>query len=331
MCRCDDPDPVLQVFAHRYRDGRIIPRNNDVRSDTVSYAVRAVGQKFARLGAIDIRKDAYGDIDFRIYRQFWAYTEEDDPPSRVKPVPIIIIIIIIYILQQAFGDLLLPDCQAVANMCTIAFYFLLRPGEYTGTTSDDTPFRLQYVALHIGTRRLDTMLSSLTDIQAADSVSYTFRTQKNGTKGEILTHGFSGDALACPVKTTIRRIIHLRNNKAPKTAPIASYFHNRKLVTINAKDITDALRLAIVATGHQTGLLPSDINARSLRAGGAMALLNGNIDHNAIRMLGRWHSDSMIRYLHLQSRAIMGQFPSTMFNHGTYDFLPEETVPLNDY
>jgi hypothetical protein len=175
------------------------------------------------------------------------------------------------------------------------------------------------------------MLASLTDIQAADSVSYTFTTQKNGTKGEILTHGLSGDALACPVKATIRSLIHLRNNKAPKTAPIASYFHNRKRVTIKAKDITDALRLATVAAGHQTGLLPSDISARSLRAGGAMALLNGNIDHNTICILGRWHSDAMMRYLHLQSRAIMDQFASTMFNHGTYDFLPEETAPLNDY
>jgi hypothetical protein len=60
---------------------------------------------FARLGARDIRKDAYVDIDLRIYRQFWAYTKEDDPPSRVKPVPIIVII---YILQQAIGDLPLP-------------------------------------------------------------------------------------------------------------------------------------------------------------------------------------------------------------------------------
>jgi hypothetical protein len=243
------------------------------------------------LGGRYICKDAYGDIDFRIYRQFRAYTKEDDPPSRAKPVPIIVIV---YILQQAFGNLPLPDRQAVADMCNIAFYFIVRPGEYTGTTSDHTPFRLQDVALHVGTRRLDNMLASLTDIQTVDSVSYTFTTQKNGTKGKILTHVLSGDALACPVKANIRRLIHLRNHKAPKTAPIASYFHNRKRVTIKANDITDALWLATVATGHQTGLLPSDISARSLRAGGAVALLNGNIDHNTIRMLGRWHSDAMI-------------------------------------
>jgi hypothetical protein len=55
-------------------------------------------------------------------------------------------------------------------MCAIAFYFLFRPGECTGTTSDGTQFRLADLALHIGNRRLDTMLSPPTDIQAADSV-----------------------------------------------------------------------------------------------------------------------------------------------------------------
>jgi hypothetical protein len=269
MRRCDNRVPILQVFAQRYHDGRIVPGNNTIRSATVSDAVRVVGQAFARLGANDIHKDAHDDIDFRIYRQFHAYTKEDYPPSRVKPVPIVII----YILQQAFVDLLLPDLQAVADMCTIAFYFLLRPGEYMGTTSDDTPFRLQDVTLHVGIRHLDTMLASTTDIYAADSVSYTFTTQKNGTKGEILTHGLSGDALACPVKETLWRFIHLHHNKAPKTAPIASYYHNRKRITIKSKDITDALRLATVAMRHQMGLLPSDISARSLCAGGAWRFL----------------------------------------------------------
>jgi hypothetical protein len=327
MQNIEDPVPILQVFGQRYRDGRITPRKNAVRADTVSDAVRPVGQAFARLGAKDIQKDAYGEIDFRIYRQFRAYTKEDSPPSRVKPVPIISIV---YILHQAFLDSNLPDCQAVAYMCAVAFYFLLRPGEYTGTTSDDTPFRLADVALHIGNRCLDTMLSPTTDIQAADYVLYTFTTQKNGTKGEILTHGLSGDPLACPVQATICRVLHLRHNKAPISAPIASYYSARKGIALKSKDITDALQLAAIATTHQTGILPTDISTRSLRVGGAMALLNGKIDHDTIRMLGRWHSDAMMRYLHLQSRPIMCEFASTIFNHGIYNFLPEESVPLNN-
>jgi hypothetical protein len=85
-----------------------------------------------------------------------------------------------------------------------------------------------------------------------------------------------------------------------------------------------------MTTGHQMGLHPDDISARSLRAGGAMALFNENIDHNIIQMLGRWHSDAMMRYMHLQSKPIMREFAATMFNHGAYTLIPDKTVPLGD-
>jgi hypothetical protein len=210
LYRCEDPISILQVFAQRYRDCRIAPHHNAIRSDTVADAIRSVGQTFTRMGATDIRNDAFGYIDFIIYRQFRAYTKEDDPSSHVKPIHIIIII---YILHQAFDTLTSPDRQSITDMVVIAFYFLLRPGEYTGNSSDDTPFRLQEVALRISDHRLNTMLSPVTDIASADSVSYTFTTQKNGTKGEVLTHGCSGDEFACPVKAMVRRVLNLRNHK----------------------------------------------------------------------------------------------------------------------
>jgi hypothetical protein len=34
-----------------------------------------------------------------------------------------------------------------------------------------------------------------------------------------------------------------------------------------------------------------------------MALMCGHIDHNTISMRGRWHSDPMLRYLHLQAKS----------------------------
>jgi hypothetical protein len=129
----------------------------------------------------------------------------------------------------------------------------------------------------------------------------------------------------------VRRVLHLRQHKSSKSTPLVSYFHDNKRVAIKAKDITDVLRLATVATGHQTGVNTDDISTLSLRSGGAMALRKGKIDHNTIRMLGRWHSDAMMRYLHLQSKPIMREFVATMNNRGAYTFLPDETPPLGDY
>jgi hypothetical protein len=107
----------------------------------VEDAVRAVGQAFNHLGGADIRKDVFGEIDSRISHLFTCYKKEDSPPSRVKPVPIVIVVLI---LSHANTNTTLPeDRRAIADLICNAFYFLLRLGEYTGTTSDDTPFRLK--------------------------------------------------------------------------------------------------------------------------------------------------------------------------------------------
>jgi hypothetical protein len=173
---CDDLIPIIQVFAQRYRDSRGAPNRNAVRSGTVEDAVRVLGQAFTQLGGTDIRKDAFGELDFCLTPQFRCYKKEDPPPARVKPVPILIVF---FILNQAYSSTSLPDQQVIAYMITIAFYVFLRPGEYTGTTSKDTPFRLQEVELHVGDRLLDTMSPSYVDLDATTTVSLTFTTQKN--------------------------------------------------------------------------------------------------------------------------------------------------------
>jgi hypothetical protein len=81
---------------------------------------------------------------------------------------------------------------------------------------------------------------------------------------------------------------------------------------------------------HRTGVQAHEISARSLRAGGAMALLCGKVDFDLFRILGRWHSDAMTRYLHMQAQPVTQNFAATMYNHGTYEFLPDEMVPIND-
>jgi hypothetical protein len=46
----DDPIPIIQVFGERYRDGRLAPLHNAVKSRTVEDALRAVVQAHAILG-----------------------------------------------------------------------------------------------------------------------------------------------------------------------------------------------------------------------------------------------------------------------------------------
>jgi hypothetical protein len=53
-----------------------------------------------------------------------------------------------------------------------------------------------------------------------------------------------------------------------------------------------------------------------------MALLCANVDPNTIRMLGRWRSDEMLHYLHLQAQPLMQNFAQWMLAGGHYTLLP---------
>jgi hypothetical protein len=72
--------------------------------------------------------------------------------------------------------------MAIADMITIAFFFLLRPGEYTGMVSDDAALKMQDVGVYIQVCRLDLFTAAAAEVKYATSASYTFTTQKNGNR-----------------------------------------------------------------------------------------------------------------------------------------------------
>lgn len=310
-----DPVPFLQVFAARYRDGRIAPRGKPVRSGTVSEALRNVGQAYKSMGAPDIRLDSHGNIDFRLSRMLRKYTKEDPPPQRVKPVPIQLVVAIVNSAYTApAGDM---GFRTIADMICIGFFFLCRPGEHT-YNKGNTPFKFADLRLFLGTRRVDWRHASIPTIRAVTDVQLVFTTQKNGVKGEIIAHGRSGDALACPVRAIIRRVLYARQANLPDSTPLCSY-HDRtgKLRHVTAANISDALKAGLALVGPNTvDIQAHEIDARSLRAGGATALLEAGVDKDIIQLLGRWKSDAMIRYLHVMSLPVANQYASRMFHRG---------------
>jgi hypothetical protein len=154
------------------------------------------------------------------------------------PVPIIIIV---YILQMAYAEPCDIASLAIVGMICIAFFFLLRPGKFTGTTLDDTPFCLQDVGIYIKDCKLDLFQCSDLELDAATFVSYTFTTQNNGTRDEKIVQGCSGTFLYCPVRATVRRIKYHRLKKLTPNAPIASYYLTDRCTVIKPKDVTDTL------------------------------------------------------------------------------------------
>ena len=53
-----------------------------------------------------------------------------------------------------------------------------------------------------------------------------------------------------------------------------------------------------------------------------MALLCAGIDTDLIRLVGRWRSDAMFRYLHAQATPIVKQLAKQMVSHGHFTLAP---------
>jgi hypothetical protein len=315
-----DPIPILQIFANRYRTGTVAPSGNQVRSRTVEDALRAVGQTFASLGCADPRLQASGKLDLRLSRLLSAYKKQDPPPTRVKPIPLPIVAHAAHLCYTANT----PSSNTIADMLLLGFFFLLRPGEYAFTNNPDAaPFRLCDTHLLINSRRLQPANASFDDLQRVNYVALEFTTQKNGVRGELIGLGRSGHPTWCPVKTLINRIQHLRQQNAPPTTPLYSYFDG-SWRRIDTTILTHYLRLAVTTLGHQYGISAPDVSIRSLRSSGAMALLCAKVDTDMIRLLGRWRSDEMLRYLHVQSFPLVAPLASQMLHHGHFTLMPNQ-------
>ena len=63
------------------------------------------------------------------------------------------------------------------------------------------------------------------------------------------------------------------------------------------------------------------LSARSLRPGEATTLLCAGFSKEHIQLLGRWRSDAMFHYLHLQSNA--QDFSALMLTAGKFTFTPQ--------
>ena len=256
---------------------------------------------------------------------FSCFSKQDDPPSRVKPIPVPVLQ---HIMSQAIFSQD-PFNLACADMLCLAFYFLLRPGEYTGTVSDTQPFHLRDVRLFLGSVVLNTSTAPPDQLFAANFVTLEFTTQKNSVRGEIIGLGRSGDPHFCPVFAAVRRVLHLRSAAALPTQPLASFLDPATscLKRLRPADLTSTLRLAVTVLGATYNFTAPDVSARSLRAAGAMALLCAQVDSDRIRLIGRWRSDEMLRYLHVQAEPVMRDFSSRMLHGGAYAFLPHPILP----
>jgi hypothetical protein len=320
-----DKIPFLQVFAQRVHCGELAASGNPIRARSVEDYIRMVGQTFLHVGSDNPRLNSAHLIDFRLQQTIAAWKKSNPPPKRVKPVPIQVIR---RIASTSYSTVSSPLCKAIADMIILAFFFLLRPGEYTDNNGDTNkhPFLLEDIQLFIGDTRLNLLTGSDARLKQARFASLTFTGQKNGVRGEVIGLACSEDPVLCPVQAVIRRVLYLRQNGALPTTPLAHVYNSTDLVTTEA--ITICIRNAVTELGPTLGFLSHEVSARCLRAAGATALLLAQVDTDIIRLIGRWKSDEMLRYLHVQAYPLMRNYSQQMLSAGTYTLIPNHLVPM---
>ena len=177
-----------------------------------------------------------------------------------------------------------PQQQATGDLVIIAFYYLLRVGEYTTKTrrkrkkKRTVQFRVKDVTFFL--RDESGMLKSLPanaseeDIMRADAATLRISNQKNGHAGACVHHeALEGAGDRCPIRALGRRVCHIRRHTRNSNTFLCSYWDDIGHADVSDNNIKFAVKFAARMLGYPERGLPLDrIDTHSLRSGGACAL-----------------------------------------------------------
>ena len=173
--------PLLSPCGSKYGLG------HQVKVQSVATALRLVSQKLVLDGHPDPRRasPAQHALDLPISRLLKKYSDEDPPAEPKLAIPISTITSI------AKNYRWTSHLSLVADLAIIAFFYLLRVGEYT---SPATPRQKRTIPLRkcdVRLWRKGQVLSHSAGLEAllrADSATICIANTKNGTKGAVVHH-----------------------------------------------------------------------------------------------------------------------------------------------
>ena len=141
--------------------------------------------------------DRYGKRWPRLKQTVDTYMREDPPTQPKLAIPITVIHHLLkrsWLRRQNTPSVLLQ--QAVADLTCIAFYFLLRVGEYTKPRSNSRKLTIPFDVKHVTFRNADGHIipntSTFDTLCTAKRVTITIPRSKNGMKGQTITQDCTG-------------------------------------------------------------------------------------------------------------------------------------------
>jgi hypothetical protein len=197
---------------------------------------------------------------------------------------------------------------AIADLCTIAFFYLLRVGEYTQPKANSytrtTQFRVCDVTLWHNDTVIPLTTPLPTTLQFVTSATLKISNQKNGHRNQSIHHEAIPQPI-CPVKALARRLYHIRQYTHDTHTPLCTYYTNPTAsFSVTSANITQAVKTAVRTLRlDRQNIHPDNTSSHSLRAGGATALHLNGATPTQIQLLGRWSSDTFMIYIQNQISA----------------------------
>jgi len=190
--------------------------------------------------------------------------------------------------------------RTTSALVVVAFFFMLRVGEYTPTRNRKRkkrtiPLRKCDVALLRNGIPLDKE-APLSVLQTATGCTICLENQKNGVKDQTLYHDSSGDDVLDPAREMAYLVHQLRGQ--PDDTPLGTCFDGGRKYRISSSAVLSMVRLAAQHDNLQSaGYDLSRIGSHSLRSGGAVRLKLAGFDDGIIKKLGRWSSETYAKYI----------------------------------
>ena len=218
-----------------------------------------------------------------------------------------------------------PLDQAIAHLDTGAIYFAMRSCEYN-RVPDQKDKRTKILCVRnfrFFKDNIEQNHSSPT-LSTSDCVSITFEFQKNNEKNETVTQERTTDPLMCPVKAWASTIKRIRSYPTTTSnTPINIFYSNSKLYQISSKDNINLLRKSVNSMDEtKLGFKANEIGTHSIRSGGAMAMKLSGAEDSTIRLIGRWKSDSFLKYIRKQIQQFSSNISRRMLDQEHFTHIP---------
>ena len=241
---------ALTGFAARVRAGSF-GRGQQVGAGTVLSAITAIGQTISLARGVNPTKlEGSEKLLPRLAQMIEGWKRDDPPVVKKLPVEVDVPELLARLGRKPTANEL---DRAIGDLSLIAFYYLLRVGEYTvKATRNNSKRTVQFRVADVTFFKKDTnnqlrQLSRTADdatILSADSATLKLDNQKNGWKGVCIHQEANGNHYLCPVRALGRRYTHVRQYDDQMNNYLSTFFHQNTRFDVSDADIRKSIKMA---------------------------------------------------------------------------------------